>query len=110
MRAERVSGGRFSCRVAAREKALQGKPETARFAVKPPSTNHGQSEEETTSQDVETQTPEAPQGEPSQEAHLAKIGANCFQRPSFHQTRFIGGFFLCESDKTYFKNFINFFC
>jgi hypothetical protein len=72
--------------VAPREKALQGKPETARFAATPTSTNHGQSEEETTSQDVETQTPETPQGEPSQEAHLAKIGANCFQGSAFYQT------------------------
>jgi hypothetical protein len=35
--------------------------------------NYGQSEKETTSQDVEAQTPEAPQGEPPQEAHVAEV-------------------------------------
>jgi hypothetical protein len=34
---------------------------------------YGQPEEETTSQDVEAQTPQAPQSESPQEAHVAKI-------------------------------------
>jgi hypothetical protein len=35
--------------------------------------HHGKSQEEAPSQDVETQTPEAPQGQPPQEAHLAEV-------------------------------------
>jgi hypothetical protein len=35
--------------------------------------HHGKSQEETTSEDVETQTPETPQGESSQEAHVAEV-------------------------------------
>lgn len=40
--------------------ALQGRGETARFAAKLLSITYGQSEKETTSEDVEAQTPEAP--------------------------------------------------
>ena len=35
--------------------------------------HHGKSQKETTSEDVETQTPQAPQGEPPQEAHVAEV-------------------------------------
>jgi hypothetical protein len=56
-----------------REKALQGRGEIARCAAKPPSNTHGQPEKETTSEDVEAQTPEAPQGEPPQKAHVAEV-------------------------------------
>jgi hypothetical protein len=59
--------------------ALQGSGETARFEAKPLSYTYGQSEKETTSEDVETQTPEAPQGEPPQKAHMAEV--------NFAQTR-----------------------
>jgi hypothetical protein len=47
--------------------------ETARFAAKPLSYTYGQLEKETASEDVETQTPEAPEGEPPQETHVAKV-------------------------------------
>jgi hypothetical protein len=35
--------------------------------------HHGKSQEEAPPQDVEAQTPEAPEGEPSQEAHVAEV-------------------------------------
>jgi hypothetical protein len=38
--------------------------------------HHGKSEKETTSQDVEAQTPEAPQGQPPQEAHVAEVSGS----------------------------------
>ena len=56
-----------------REKALQGSRETARFAPKPFSYTYGQFEKETASEDVETQTPEAPEGEPPQKAYVAEV-------------------------------------
>jgi hypothetical protein len=39
----------------------------------PSNSHHGQPEEETSSEDVEAQAPEAPEGEPTQKAHLAEI-------------------------------------
>jgi hypothetical protein len=56
--------------------------------------HHGKSQEEAPSQDVEAQTPEAPQGEPPQEAHLAEVKAfptslRLFVKPAL----FRGGFF-----------------
>ncbi len=71
--------------------ALQGGGETARFASKPLSYTYGQSEKETASKDVETQTPEAPQGEPPQEAHLAEVISPKIT-PFLSKTRLRGGF------------------
>ena len=70
-----VYGGPSGCGGAVKElnSALQGRGETARFAAKLLSYTYGQPEKETTSEDVEAQTPEAPQSEPPQKAHLAEI-------------------------------------
>jgi len=56
-----------------RENALQPERETARSRAKLITDHHGQLEEETTSEDVETQTSEAPEGESSQETYVAKV-------------------------------------
>jgi hypothetical protein len=56
--------------------------------------NHGKSQEEATSEDVETQTPQAPQGEPPQEAHLAKIVGCAVKSRFFDPPVPIGGFFV----------------
>ena len=56
---------------------------------------HGKFEEETTSQDVEAQTPEAPQSEPPQETYLAEITAIQFlerfkrHEPAHHTAGFL---------------------
>jgi hypothetical protein len=73
-------------RLESREKALQARTEAARFAAKP-LFHHGKSEKETTSEDVEAQTPEAPQGEPPQEAHLAKVRSGLLASGLFTKTR-----------------------
>jgi hypothetical protein len=49
-----------------------GEAETQVDPLKPTFT-HGKSQEEAPPQDVETQTPETPEGEPPQEAYVAKV-------------------------------------
>jgi hypothetical protein len=56
--------------------------------------HHGKSQEEAPPQDVEAQTPEAPEGEPPQEAYVAEVKI-CALTLFFVKTRpVMGGFFI----------------
>jgi hypothetical protein len=46
---------------------------SSQFARPKTTFHHGKSQEEAPPQDVEAQTPEAPEGEPPQEAHVAEV-------------------------------------
>jgi hypothetical protein len=56
--------------------------------------HHGKSQEEAPPQDVEAQTPEAPEGEPPQEAHVAEVKICTFHSVFCKNPPGMGGFFV----------------
>jgi hypothetical protein len=54
-------------------KMLYSAERSSQFARPKTTFHHGKSQEEAPPQDVEAQTPEAPEGEPPQEAYVAEV-------------------------------------
>ena len=69
---------------------------SSQFARPKTTFHHGKSQEEAPPQDVEAQTPEAPEGEPPQEAYVAEVKI-CTLTLVFVKTRPLkGGFCLFQ--------------